>query len=121
MALITGSWRDTTLVCGNHPNSNELPEMTLQATAHTLSYVCPKCNPLNLDDNEAACKNKLPATEYEKMLNHVASIIADAEENDEIVNLRGYHWKRKTLSFKILRHDKDKMTISVVDRSYCDT
>lgn len=120
MALITGSWSDTTLVCGNHPNAENLPEMQLQASSHSLAYVCPKCSVLNCDENEPICKNRLSALEYEKMLNHVASIIADAEESDEVVNLKNYHWKKKTLSFKILRHDKGKMTISVVDRSYCE-
>ena len=120
MALITGSWSDTKLVCGNHPNTDELPEMQLQASAHSLAYVCPKCDILNRGENEPACKNRLSAVEYEKMLNHVASIIADAEEHDEVPNLRHYHWKKKTLSFKVISHEKDKMIISVVDRSYCE-
>lgn len=119
MALITGSWTNTKLVCGNHPNGTELPEMELQTSGHTLFYVCPKCSAINRNEDEPACKNRLSALEYEKMLNHIASIVADAEEQDEVPHLQNYSWKKKTLAFKILEHDKNKMVVSVVDRVLC--
>ena len=119
MALLTGAWTNTKLVCGNHSDEANLPEMELQASGHTLFYVCPKCSAINRGDDEHPCKNRLSALEYEKMLNHIASIVADAEEQDEVPHLQNYGWKKKTLSFKILEHNKNKMVVSVVDRSLC--
>lgn len=117
MALITGAWNNTTLVCANHPNLDEAPVMDISATSRTLSYVCPKCNVMNCGEDEDVCKNRLPVYEYEKMLDHIASVIADAEDNDEITNLRGYHWRKKSYAFKVLKHEDGNMVISVLDKT----
>lgn len=117
MALITGSWSNTTLVCANHPNLEEAPAMDISASSRTLAYVCPKCDALNCAEDEDICKNRLPIYEYEKMLDQIASVIADAEENDEITNLRGYHWRRKSYMFKVLKHEDGHMVVSVLDKT----
>ena len=117
MAMLTGAWENTKLVCGNHPETGDLPEMQMEPTAHTLFYGCPKSSICNCNDDETPCKNRLSIYEYEKMLDHVASVIAEAEMEDEIPNLRNYKWRRKGLSFRVLEHDGDKMIISVVDKT----
>lgn len=116
MALISGSWENTKLVCGNHP-AGELPEMELELVSRVPTYCCPKCNPLNCSDNEPICRNRLSAYEYEKMLDYVAGLIADADDAGETPNLKSYTWRRKAISFKILEHKGDAMTIAVIDGS----
>lgn len=119
MAMIPGSWDKTKLVCANHSCSSPLPEMKMTATAYTLSYVCPQCEAHMCADGEPVCKNRLSSYEYEHMLNHIASVIADAEAADEFPNLRNYRWRRKSLEFRVLEHDGDEMTISVLDKTLC--
>jgi hypothetical protein len=114
MALITGSWGNTTLVCGNHPTP---PEMELETVGRNLMYVCPKCSALHRNAGEEACNNKISSLEYEKMLNHIAKMMADADERDEVPNLRNYRWRRNSIEYKILEHDGPKMTVSVIDRA----
>jgi hypothetical protein len=114
MALITGSWGNTTLVCGNHPTP---PTMELEIVGKALVYVCPKCSALHRLPNEEACPNKLSAVEYEKMLTHIAKMLAEADARDEVPNLRNYRWRRNSIEFKILEHDGPKMTVSVLDRA----
>lgn len=121
MSAITGAWGNTVLVCGNHPTAKTLPVMELSAESRVLTYVCPKCNAANLEEDEAICKNRLTAVDYEKMLNYVASMITDADECDEVPNLKNYQWRRKTLAFKILEHNGEKMTISVLDKTLATT
>ncbi len=117
MALITGSWKDTTLVCGNHKETGDFPKMELDTSSRLLAYVCPKCSALNRKDDEPVCKNRLTVYDYEKMLDHIASLVADADANDEVLNLNNYRWKRKTTEFKVLKHDGNSMTISVIDKT----
>lgn len=117
MALITGSWDNTTLVCGLHPQDKEQQVMEMKTSSRLLFYACPKCDPTKCAPHESPCKNQLSAYEYERMLDHIASVIATADENDEVANLRNYRWKRKTYEFCVLQHDGNKMTISVADKS----
>ena len=119
MAMIPGSWDKTTLVCANHPNLSSPPRMEMTASAHSLYYACPRCNFCECGEDEEVCNNRLSSYEYEHMLNHLASVIADAEANDEFPNLRNYKWRRKNCEFRVLEHNGDKMTVSVLDRSLC--
>lgn len=119
MAMIPGSWDKTKLVCGNHPHLSTPPEMEMAASAHMLFYACTKCEAHMCDEDETPCKNRLSSYEYEHMLNHLASVIAEAEANDEFPNLRNYSWKRKSCEFRVLEHDGDKMTVSVRDKALC--
>lgn len=117
MALITGAWGNTTLVCGNHPEQANPPTMELETSGRTLMYVCPKCSALHRSAGEEPCKNRLSSVEYEKMLTHVAKMLAEADARDEVPNLQNYRWRRNSLEYKILKHDGAKMTISVIDRA----
>lgn len=103
MALITGSWDKTKLVCGNHKNTENLPVMTLKLFGRTLFYACPHCN------------NRLSSFDYEKMLGHIASVLADAEENNVVQNLENYHWKKKAIEYTVKHHKGDNMVVAVVD------
>lgn len=112
MPMITGAWGNTKIVCANHSDKTKLTEMKIQTDAHSLFYACPFCSEI---DNP--CKNRLSAYEYEHMLDHIASVVAEAEENNEFLNLQNYSWKRKNFVFRILAHDGEKMTVSVLDKT----
>ena len=52
------------------------------------------------------------------MLDYVAGLIADADDAGETPNLKSYTWRRKAISFKILEHKGNAMTIAVIDYAH---
>lgn len=117
MAIITGSWRNTTLVCGKHQNTSNPPVMELQLRQGIPTYCCPKCNILACEDDEPVCNNRLSVNEYEKMLSYIATVISDADEAGESPNLTNFQWSRRNLRYRVLQHKDNAMTISVNDKS----
>lgn len=64
--MITGSWGDITLVCGN---THEQPiEMVLQEGPASLFYACPKYHSENRSEGERACNNRLSIDDFFKAL-----------------------------------------------------
>lgn len=115
MAMITGSWNKTTLICGNHPDGDE-HKMIIQQGPHSLFYACPKHNFDKLEKGETPCYNRINLVDYEKMLNHIADILVDAEINGEEICLTNYTWHSKGKEFKVLKHDKDGLVIKFIDK-----
>ena len=116
MAIITGAWESTKIVCGNHKETDETPEMFLTSSGRTFSFCCPKCNPLNLTDDEKACKNQLSSYDYEKVIEFISEKIVNAEANGEQINLCNFRWKRKTQEFKVIKHDNEEIIIEFIDK-----
>jgi hypothetical protein len=115
MSLISGSWKNTHLVCGNHPDSEVAPKMELAVSGATMTpiYACVERN------GATKCPNCISLREYEKMLDHIAKEIISAEENDESVNLTNFCWRKKSLYFDIKKHSNDEVVVSVRDRLLC--
>lgn len=115
MAMITGSWNKTTLICGNHPEGEE-HQMIIQQGPHSPFYACPKYNIENLKPNEIQCYNRINLNDYEKMLNHIANILVEGEINGEEICLTNHTWKYRGKEFKVLNHDKNGIVIKFIDK-----
>ena len=62
--LISGAWGSAVLVCGHH--HEETPEMEIEHSSHTLTYVCPKRSLCNREDGEPRCNNNISIYDFEK-------------------------------------------------------
>ena len=113
--IITGSWSDVTLLCGN--GHSEPVTMTIQQGPLSLFYACPKYHAENREVNERACNNRLSIEDFTKMLEHLHDMIIEAELRDERLQLTNFEWKdRKGTQYKVIRHDIDKLVISVYNK-----
>jgi len=111
--VISGSWNDVTLVCACHDNP---VEMVIQQ-GQSLFYACPKYHAENREADERGCNNRLSMDDYMKMLEHLHGVLVEAEMRDERMTLTHYTWKdTKGTQYKVLRHDGNKMVISVLNK-----
>ena len=62
--MITGSWDDITLVCGN--THDEPVNMVLQEGPSSLFYACPKYHRENRSEGERTCNNRLSIDDFLK-------------------------------------------------------
>lgn len=118
--MITGSWGDITLFCGN---THEQPvEMVLQEGPASLFYACPKYHSENRSEGERACNNRLSIDDFFKALEALYGKIIEAELQDERLQLTNYEWKdRKGTRYKVLKQGGDKLTISVYNKKAINT
>lgn len=116
MALITGIWNDIKVVCGNHePDDNgNYPELVIKSGPHSVFYCCPHGTVGN-GSSSLPCYNRINLIDYEKMLSHLATLILDAEANDESICLANYSWKDKTRYYEVLSHKGDNIVIKMID------
>ncbi|MBQ8895448.1 MAG: hypothetical protein IJY88_01480 [Clostridia bacterium] len=117
MGIISGAWKNTVFVCGNHTDEKNLnlPVMEISAGPRSLSYICPKCNPLNRAEGEAKCCNEISLNDYEKAIQHLSDKIIEAEDNDEQLCLLHHKWKRKTMNFEVIEHKNDRLVVKFID------
>lgn len=113
--MITGFWRETILVCGGHPDGEDVV-MTLEQIGKTLYYTCPRHNPENLAIGELPCVNRISLKEFEGMLNEIFATLEAADEAATVLNLTNYQWKKLGLEFKVLVHTNQNIKVSVVNR-----
>lgn len=118
--MITGSWDDITLVCGN--THDEPVNMGRQEGASSLFYACPKYHRENRSEGERACNNRLSIDDFLKALASLHEKIIEAELQDERLQLTNYEWKdRKGTRYKVLEHEGNKLTISVYNKKAVNT
>lgn len=117
MGMITGLWKGIKLVCGNHTvdNDSEYPELIIQSGPYSMFYACPKGDEINREFGELPCYNRINLIDYEKMLEHISSMIIDAEQNDESVCLKNHKWKDKSRFYEIISHKNDIIVVKMVD------
>lgn len=118
--MITGSWDDITLVCGN--THDEPVNMVLQEGPTSLFYACPKYHRENRSEGERACNNRLSIDDFLKALASLHEKIIEAELRDERLQLTNYEWKdRKGTLYKVLKHEGNQLTISVYNKKAVNT
>jgi len=89
--------------------------MVIEVKGSSPFYACPKYK--GHEEDERACNNRLSLADFSKMLQHLHNLIAEAELNDQIINLANYTWKdRKGTEFKVLSHVGSKFVISVLNK-----
>lgn len=114
-AMITGSWDDIQLVCC-YRHERPVP-MIIQEGPSSPFYACPKYHEENREEGERACNNRLSLQDYSKMLEHLHTMLVDAEIHDERLNLTNHEWKdRKGTEFKVLSQDGSHLVISVLNK-----
>lgn len=116
--FITGYWGTVKFICGNHPDDyGQFMELEASGT-HSYVYTCPKSKIKNRTDDEAICNNKISLYEYEKAIEHISEQIIRAEEDDQQIVLTNHTWKKKTITFKIIKHTDNEIIVSVLDEKY---
>ena len=114
MAMIKGQWRSIEVVCGNHSDDNNI--MDLQQGPHSLFYACPKYSPDHREKGEQPCFNRINLIEFEKMLDHLADLLVDAEEKGQVPNLKNYSWDKRGITYTVLSHTNQKIVIRILNR-----
>ena len=79
-------------------------------------YACPKYYPENRDEDERACNNNLPITEYIKLVDKIDKILTNAAMNDQEINLTNMKFKIGQVEYTIFKHTNRKIKVSVVNK-----
>ena len=112
MLTIENSWKNIVPICGNH---KERVEMVINNGPHSMFYSCPKYYPENRTKEERACNNRINLIEYQKMVDKLMGMIAEAEVNGETVDLTNFSWSSKGTEYKVLEHDGDKLYVQILN------
>lgn len=118
--MITDMWKSVCFVCGNKSHETE-QEMYVRTSVDSIRqiedvfYACPKYKPENREKGEKPCLNHISVAECEKILNQLADIIIEGEENDTVVNLANRVFETKTTRYKVLSHNANGIKISVLN------
>ena len=111
--MITKIWNNIELYCGNH----EVPvKMTIKDGGLSLFYACPKYYPENRDEHELACVNRINFVDFEKFVNHISSLLEEAENNNSSLNLTNYKWIYKSIEFNIIYHDEELIKVVMINK-----
>lgn len=113
--VITGSWDDVVLVCTH--NHKEPVEMVIQQGPSSPFYACPKYHEENRAPGERMCNNRLSLVDFTKMLEYLHGRIIESELQDRRITLTNMAWKdRKGTEYKVLKHEGNKLVISVYNK-----
>ena len=96
--MIKNLWKNVKIYCGKH---KELVELVPNEKGSTLFYFCPKYYSMNREPNEKACVNRISMMDYQMIVEHLGDVISMAEQNQEMINLTGYRWKKKNIRCEI--------------------
>ena len=113
--MIKNLWKIVKVYCGN--DHDELVELEIENGMYQLFYACPKYKEQNRKENERVCNNRISIDDYHTMINHVSDLIEEAELKNENLNLTNYIWKRKGTTFKIIEHSKEKIAITMLNKT----
>lgn len=113
--MIKDSWKNITLVCGNHGDDYS-HEMYLKQGPESLFYACPEYKSIygkyNLDDR--SCNNRLTLVDFERMLEQLNKV---AYSNlIEQTPMEGYSFKLNGVSYKVIKHEKGKFTVAMLNK-----
>lgn len=112
MFTIENSWKNIVPICGNH---KERVEMVINNGPHSMFYSCPKYYPENRTKEERACNNRINLIEYQKMVDKLMGMIAEAEVNGETIDLTNFSWNSKGTEYKVIEHDGDKLYVQILN------
>ena len=109
--MITNLWKTIKIYCGN--NHDELVELQPVQGPLSLFYACPKYYEQNREKNEKMCDNRLNLNDYNALVEHLTKIISEAEEENMILDLTGYKWKNKGVSYEIFKYSDISIKVKV--------
>lgn len=101
--------------CG--ADHDELTELEVENGMYQLFYACPRYKRQNRAENEKACNNRISIDDYEGMIKHISDLLEEAELNGTSLNLTNYTWKKKGITFKVIEHTKDKIAITMLNKT----
>ncbi len=109
-------WQKICPVCGNH--KGEHIEMIINEGPHSMFYSCPKYYPENRTEDERACANRINLIEYQKMVEKLNDMIADAACNGGKIDLTNYTWTEKGIQYKVVSHNTktDTLTVEILNK-----
>ena len=110
--VIKNLWNNVSLICGCHEKETFL---TPNMKGNSLFYSCPKYYDMNREQGERACTNHITVDDYERIILCLGDIIANNEKNNIVGNLTGHTWSDGKIQYKVVRHDENKIYVSVVN------
>lgn len=111
MYEIAEAWKYIKPKCGCH-GENKI-DMVIQEGPASLFYACPKYHPENREPGERACNNRLNLIEYQKMVEKLTGMIAEADCEGGTVDLTNFHWSAKGVEYNVLEHKGDHITVEI--------
>jgi hypothetical protein len=79
-------------------------------------YACPKYYNFDSKIGEKRCSNRISPIEYEKMLYHISDLIEEGDRNNEVIDLTGYKWSQRGISFEIVKYSRDKIVVHMLNK-----
>lgn len=114
--MVSHLWDKIELYCNNGHDSLVKMDLVPMGKHQTLYYACPKGFDADRNENEPMCRNRVSVKEFEKILDHISSILYDAEMNNEVINLQNIKWTQKGIRCYIFEHN-DKIKVLVYNRN----
>lgn len=100
---ITGTWANTTLLCGNEAHA--LTALVLERVGKRLVYRCPI----------EGCSFEVSAFDFEKILEKISKKIIETEEADEVFHLKGYRFRHDRFQIRVLEQTENGLSLQVTE------
>lgn len=120
MTNMTSTFRNMHLFCACHAEPVEMSVhegsqyAAFNGSSGSVFYSCPKYYEDNRSEGEKPCFNRLSLTEYEGLIEDLASVLN--ENSADQINLTGYRYRnKKGTDFQVLKHDIHHVDVSVLN------
>lgn len=114
--MVTSLWNKIEVYCDAH---SERLLMHLKQHRGVIFYQCPETAAAYAEHKSPTCKNDLPLKEFEKMLEHLESILYQAELNNEIPNLQNVQFTINRYRYTVFEHN-DLIKVAVKNLRHYD-
>ena len=95
--MITNLWGKLDLHCGNGHEE----KMELREKRQGMFYECP------------CCKNSFSIKDIEKLFDKIEDVINEADENDELLDIKNLEIKIGQCKYKIIENDEQMKVVGV--------
>ncbi len=113
--MIKNLWKQITIVCGHHPDSN-VEFVVKEGVGHQSDfYACPKYYPDNREEGETACLNHVRYEDLECIVIQISDKLEESLANGCQLCLTGKKWNWRTYHIRIKEHRSDEIVVSLIN------
>lgn len=109
------SWKNITLICGNHPGEEVPMEIHMDREGSSPFYACPNYVPARLRASENDCTNRISVAMQEKLV-ILLNERARNENSPLDNNLTGLRWSSGGVDYRVLEHKNGKFKVLVLNK-----
>lgn len=114
--MIKGLWSIIKVYCCDFDRHKDAVELEIIENGFNgYFYACPKYHTFNREQKERQCTNRISPVEYENMIDTISNLIEEAENNNEVIDLTGYKWKRKGIQFEIKKYSETEIIVYMLN------